>query len=127
MKKVTLLITMFTLICTVGQTFAQETVPKELLLSTLNSVGELKLPNEKVTQLIDYNKGFVDKVYEILDSETEDKLKKGSLDGLNYAREKDLHVFLTKGETKNYLKFLEEEMKPLTKQDKLLKQITKRP
>lgn len=127
MKKITLLITIFTLICTVSQTFAQETVPKELLLSTLNSVGELKLPNEKVTQLMDYNKGFVDKVYEILDSGNEDKIKKGSLDGLNYAREKDLHVFLTKGETKDYLKLMEEAMQPLTKQDKLLKQITKRP
>ena len=127
MKKIALLITMFTLICTVGQTYAQETVPKELLLSTLNSVGQLKLPNEKVTQLMDYNKGFVDKVYEILNSDNEDKIKKGSLDGLNYAREKDLHAFLTKGETKHYLKLMEEEMKPLTKQDKLLKQITKRP
>lgn len=127
MKKITLLITMLTLICTVGQTFAQETVPKELLLSTLNSVGQLKLPNEKVTQLMDYNKGFVDKVYDILNSENEDKIKKGSLDGLNYAREKDLHVFLTKGETKDYLKLMEDAMKPLTKQDKLLKQIAKRP
>jgi len=110
-----------------SQTFAQETVPKELLLSTLNSVGQLKLPNEKVTQLMDYNSGFVDKVYEVLDSDTEDKRKKGSLDGLNYAREKDLRVFLTKSETKKYLKLMEEELKPLTKKDKLLKQIAKRP
>lgn len=127
MKKTSLLLSFIVVLFVGSQTYAQEAVPKELLLSTLNSVGHLKLPNEKVTQLMDYNKGFVDKVYDVLNSDTEDKRKKGSLDGLNYAREKDLRVFLSKSETKQYLKFMEEELKPLTKQDKLLKQIAKRP
>jgi hypothetical protein len=127
MKKTSFLLSLIVVLFIGGNTFAQETVPKELLLSTLNSVGHLKLPNEKVTQLMDYNTGFVDKVYDILNSDVEEKLKKGSLDGLNYAREKDLHVFLTKHETTQYLKLMEDELKPLTKQDKLLKQITKRP
>ena len=127
MKKPSLLLSFIVVLFVGSQTYAQETVPKELLLSTLNSVGQLKLPNEKVTQLMDYNSGFVDKVYDILNSDAEDKRKKGSLDGLNYAREKDLRVFLTKSETKKYLKLMEEEMHPLTKKDKLLKQIAKRP
>ncbi len=127
MKKTSVLLSFIVVLFVGSQTYAQEAVPKELLLSTLNSVGQLKLPNEKVTQLMDYNSGFVDKVYEILNSDTEDKSKKGQLDGLNYAREKDLHVFLTKKETKKYLELMEDELKPLTKQDKLLKQIAKRP
>ena len=127
MKKTSLFLNFIVVLFVGSQTYAQETVPKELLLSTLNSVGQLKLPNEKVTQLIDYNIGFVDKVYDILNSDAEDKRKKGSLDGLNYAREKDLRVFLSKSETKHYLKLMEEELHPLTKQDKLLKQIAKRP
>jgi len=127
MKKTSVLLSFIVVLFVGIQTYAQEAVPKELLLSTLNSVGQLKLPNEKVTQLIDYNSGFVDKVYEILNSDTEDKSKKGQLDGLNYAREKDLHVFLTKHETKKYLELMEDELKPLTKNDKLLKQIAKRP
>jgi len=127
MKKTSLLLNFIVVLFVGSQTYAQETVPKELLLSTLNSVGQLKLPNEKVTQLMDYNSGFVDKVYDILNSDTEDKRKKGSLDGLNYAREKDLRVFLSKSETKHYLKLMEEELHPLVKKDKLLKQIAKRP
>ena len=127
MKKTCFLLSLIVVLIVGAQSYAQETVPKELLLSTLNSVGQLKLSNEKVTQLMDYNKGFVDKVYEILDSEKEDKHKKGSLDGLNYAREKDLRGFLTKKETKHYLKLIQEELQPLTKQDKLLKQIAKAP
>lgn len=127
MKKTCFVLSLIVVLFIGGNTFAQETVPKDLLLSTLNSVGSLKLPNEKVTQLMDYNTGFVDKVYEILDSESEEKIKKGSLDGLNYSREKDLHVFLTKRETTQYLKLMEDELKPLTKQDQLLKQIAKRP
>lgn len=127
MKKSSLFLTVMMLLFIGGQTYAQEMVPKELLLSTLNSVAELKLPNEKVAQIMDYNTGFVDKVYDILDSDSEEKIKKGSLDGLNYAREKDLHVFLTKHETTQYLKLMEDALKPLTKRDKLLKQIAKRP
>jgi len=127
MKKTSLLLSLIIVLFVGSQTYAQETVPKELLLSTLNSVGQLKLPNEKVTQLMDYNSGFVDKVYDILNSDADDKRKKGSLDGLNYAREKDLRVFLSKSETKHYLKLMEEELHPLVKQDKLLKQIAKRP
>ena len=127
MKKTAMLLSFIVVLFVGSQTFAQEAVPKELLLSTLNSVGHLKLENEKVTQLMDYNSGFVDKVYEVLNSDAEDKRKKGSLDGLNYAREKDLRVFLTKSETKKYLKLMEEELHPLVKKDKLLKQIAKRP
>jgi len=59
-------------------------------LSSLNSVAHLKLENEQITQLMDYNKGFVDEVYEILESDKEDKYKKKSMKILAEKRENDL-------------------------------------
>jgi hypothetical protein len=104
---------------------AQDEVPKDLLLTTLNSVAHLKFENDQVTQLMEYNKGFVDEVYVILESDKEDKRKKENLDALSVKRQSDLHDFLSKGETKKYLKYMEEELRPLVKKNKLLKQISK--
>lgn len=120
MKKIAFILTLITVSL---QSFSQETVPKELLLSTLNSVSSLKFDTDKVTRLMDYNKGFVDKVYDVLNSDKEEKNKKESLDALSTTREADLHAFLTNHETNKYIKYLQDAMKPLEKQEKLLKHI----
>ena len=128
MKKITHFLIVIALLVVSVQSIAQdkeEEVPKELLLSSLNSVAHLKLDNDQITQLIDYNKGFVDAVYEILDSEKEDKYKKKSLEALHYTRETDLREFLGKSKTNKYLKSMEDEIKPLVKKDKRLKPIGK--
>ncbi len=128
MKKITHFLIVIALLVVSVQSIAQdkeEEVPKDLLLSTLNSVAHLKLDNDQITQIIDYNKGFVDEVYKILDSEKEDKYKKKSLEALQFTRETDLREFLGKSKTNKYLKFMEDEIKPLVKKDKRLKPIGK--
>lgn len=125
MKK---LITIVSLIAVLGFAFqasAQKTVTKELLLTTLNGVAHLKFENDQVTQLMEYNEGFVDQVFVILDSDAEDKQKKESLDALSFTRKTDLHTFLTKHETNKYLKYMEDQLKPLVHKNKLLKHIAK--
>jgi len=123
MKKIYLLLTFIVILFSGNETFAQENVPKEILLTTLNSVNKLKLSNLKTEELMNYNKGFVDKVYDILDSDKAEKDKKTALQALNNGKEKDLNDLLGKSESKRYLKLMQEELKPLTKKNKLLKNI----
>lgn len=125
MKKITLTLSLLLAIFINLTTYAQEEVPKELLLSSLNSVAHLKLENDQITQLIDYNKGFVDEVYEILESGKDDKYMKKSMEILSEKRENDLREFLGKSKTNKYLKLMEDELKPLGKKNKLLKPIIK--
>ena len=84
----------------------EEEVPKELLLSSLNSVAHLKIENDQITSLMDYNKGFVDEVYTILDSGKDDKYIKKSLQNLHEKRETDLREIMGKGKTNNYLEHM---------------------
>jgi hypothetical protein len=100
-------------------------VPKELLLTTLNSVAHLKFENDQVSKLMEYNEGFVDEVYEILESGKEEKQKKKLLEVLSDKRKVDLNEFLKKHETNKYLKYMEDELKPLVRRNKLLKHISK--
>lgn len=125
MKKMTLILTVIAVITLNFKTYAQEDVPKELLLSSLNSVAHLKLENEQITQLMDYNKGFVDEVYEILESDKEEKYKKKSMNILAEKRENDLRQLIGKRDTNKYLKLMEDELKPLGKKNNLLKPLIK--
>ena len=77
----------------------KEEVSKDLLMSTLNSVAHVKLDADQEKKLIDYNKGFVDEVYSILDGDQEDKGKKKALKELNSVREKDLRGIIGKHKT----------------------------
>ena len=99
---------------------AQESVPKEVLLTTLNSVNDLKLSNLMTSQLMDYNKGYVDKIYEITDSDKTEKDKEAALKVLSNDSENDLKDLLGK-KYNNYAKLMGDEMKPLIKKAKYLK------
>ena len=90
MKKITKNLSIILLILIGTNAFSQETVSKEVLLTTLNSVNSLKLSNLMTTKLMDYNKGFVDKIYEITDSDKSEKDKKSALEALSNDSEKDL-------------------------------------
>ena len=125
MKKITLILTLVAVITLNFKIYAQEEVPKELLLSSLNSVAHLKLENDQITQLMDYNKGFVDEVYDILESDKEDKYKKKSMKILAEKRENDLRQLLGKHKTNKYLKLMEDELRPLGRKNNLLKPIIK--
>jgi hypothetical protein len=121
MKNITLILTLVLSVFIGTNAYAQETVPKEVLLTTLNGVNSLKLSNLKTTELMDYNKGYVDKVYDITESDKSEKDKKSALEILSNDTEKDLIDLLTKSDYKKYAKLMEEQLKPLTKKNKLFK------
>lgn len=123
MKKLSIIIAVLCCFVLVGQIYAQETVPKEILLNTLNSVNSMKkLSNDTTLKLMEYNKGYVDKVYEIIDSNKSDKEIKDAFKSLSAENEKSLiELFGKKGIYKDYVKLMEEELHPLIKEDKHLK------
>lgn len=123
MKKVKLLFSLLFITVLTIDGYAQEEVPKELLLSGLNSVSHLKLENEQIAQLMEYNKGFVDKVYDVLESDNTDKYKKKTIKTLGEQRETDLKEFLGGHKTNKYLKLMEDELRPLGRRNHLLKPI----
>ncbi len=125
MKKSKLVFSFLFIIALNFNGFAQEEVPKELLLSGLNSVSHLKLENEQITQLMEYNKGFVDDVYDVLESENTDKYKKKTIKTLGEQREIDIREFLGRHKTNKYLKLMEDELRPLGRRNHLLKPIIK--
>ena len=100
---------------------AQESVPKEVFLNTINGVNELKLSNYKTSELMEYNKAYADKVYNILEGDKSEKDKKEAFKVLTTDKEKDLTDLLGKKDAKKYFKLMEDSLKPLIKKDKMLK------
>ena len=100
---------------------AQESVPKEVFLNTINGVNELKLSNYKTTELMEYNKGYSDKVYSILESDKSEKEKKEAFKVLTTDKERDLVDLLGKKDAKKYMKLMRDSLHPLIKKNKLLK------
>ena len=100
---------------------AQESVPKEVFLNTINGVNELKLSNYKTSELMEYNKGYADRVYVILESDKTEKDKKEAFKVLTADKEKDLVDVLGKKDAKKYMKLMEDSLKPLIKKNKMLK------
>lgn len=123
MKNITYVFTLVLIVIIGTNAYAQETVPKEVLLNTLNGVNSLKLSNLKTNELMDYNKGYVDKVYDITESDKSDKDKKSALQTLGNDTENDLIDLLGKKEYKKYVKLMEEQLEPLSKKNKLFKQL----
>jgi len=121
MKNITFILTLVLSVFIGTNAYAQETVPKEVLLTTLNSVNSLKLSNLKTSELMDYNKGYVDKVYDITEGDKSEKDKKTSLETLSNDTEKDLIDLLGKSDYKKYAKLMEDQLKPLAKKSKLFK------
>jgi hypothetical protein len=124
MKNFTIILVLLFSVSIVNNGYAQESVPKEVLLNSLNSVNKLKLSNYKTSELIEYNKAYVDKIYTIIDSDKSEKDKKSALKILKTDTDKDLNDLLGKKHFKKYEKLMEDELKPLIKKSKLLKYIT---
>ena len=120
MKKITFIIVLITSFF-LNNITAQENVPEDVLLNSLNSVNKLKLSNLKTKELSDYNKTYVDKVYDILNSSKIEKDKKAALKVLKTDTDRDLYDLLGKKDYKKYQKLMEKELKPLIKRNKLLK------
>lgn len=122
MKNLTIILA-FVLSAFIGNNiYAQESVSKEVLLNSLNSVNNLKLSNYKTSELMEYNKGFVDKIYDITDSDKSEKDKTSALKTLKNDTDKDLKDLMGK-DFKKYQKLMGKELKPLKKKMKLLKYI----
>jgi len=120
MKKITIILVFITGLF-LNNITAQENVPKDVLLNSLNSVNKLKLSNLKTKELSDYNETYVDKVYDILDSNKSEKDKKAALKVLKNDTKRDLYDLLGKKNYNKYQKLMEKELKALIKRNKLLK------
>jgi hypothetical protein len=119
MKNIVIILTVLLFIGT--NTFAQESVDKDVFLTTINSVNSLKLSNLRTTQLMDYNKGFADKVYAIVDSDKSDKDQEKDLKELSNSTASDLHDLLGADVYKKYAKLMREQLKPLIKKSENFK------
>ena len=108
---------------TMNFTEAQETVPKEVLLNTLNSFNRLKLSNLKTSELMKYNETYADKVYEVLDRDIPEKDQKEHLKTLANDRERDLKDMIGSSKTRKYSNLMDKEMRVLVHKNKLLKYI----
>ena len=113
MKNLTIILAF--IVFNVTHIFAQETVEKDVFLTTINSVNSLKLSNLRTTQLMDYNKGFADNVYAILDSDKKDKDQENDLKALSKSTASDLHDLLGADVYKKYAKLMRDQLKPLIK------------
>lgn len=122
MKKLTIITAIVLFISIGNKVIAQESVPKAVLLNTLNGVNELKLSNYKTAQLAKYNEGLVDRIYNILDSDKTENEKVKALKTLKNDTDKDLKDLMGK-DYKKYNKLMEKELKPLKKKSKILKHI----
>ncbi|MDT0552789.1 hypothetical protein [Urechidicola vernalis] len=116
-----LIVVIFVFLVGLQHVNAQETVLKEVLLTTLNSVNELDLSNLKTEDLMEYNAGLTDRIYEILESDKVEKEKIGAMKILSNDTERDLTDLLGKKMHKKYVKLMEDQLKPLIKKDKTLK------
>lgn len=123
MKGIKVSLSIIIMIVIANNTFAQENVSKDVLLTTLNSVNSLNLSNLKTSELMEYNKGFVDKIYTIVDSDKSEKDKKSALEALSNDSEKDLTDLLGKKNYKKYVNLMGSSMKPLIKKSKILKNL----
>ena len=91
-KKLSIILTFVPSIFSSGTTlYAQENVPKSVLLNTLNSVNDLDLSIYKTEELYEYNAKYIDEVYNILNSNKSEKDKISALKTLRNDTEKDLN------------------------------------
>ncbi|MEL4454457.1 hypothetical protein [Lutimonas vermicola] len=123
MKNTTLILAVIVGLCASLQLSAQENVPKEVLLNTMNSVNRLKLSNLKTSELMKYNKIYVDKVYRVLESGKSDNEQKSDLKALANDREKDLTDLIGKSTTRKYAHLMDKEMRLLVHKNRLLRYI----
>jgi hypothetical protein len=123
MRKITLILAIIVSSFAPIQISAQENVPKEVLLNTLNSVNRLKLSNLTTSQLMEYNKGYVDKVYQVLESGSSDTEQKDDLKALANVKERDLTHLIGKTSTRKYSHLMGKEMRLLVHKNKLLRYI----
>lgn len=122
MKKLAIILAFAMSIPLVNNMHAQETVPKSILLNTLNNVNELKMSNYKTEELYEYNEAYADDIYTILNSDKSEEGKISALKTLRNDAEKDLNDLLGK-DFKHYKKLMEKELKPLKKKSKYFKYI----
>jgi hypothetical protein len=121
MKKLKLSLTLFLTIMTISFVSAQEGVSKAELLKGINNFDELGLSSEKSNDLKNYNNGFADKVYSIVDGKQTDEYKINALKSLRNDTAKDLTDILGVDNFKKYKKVVKKELRPLKRKTKLLK------
>lgn len=102
---------------------SQTGISKDELLRGINSFNELGFSDVKSTELQQYNQGFADKVFDVMDSDKSEKDKITSLKYIKDAANKDLNDILGEKNFKKYKKAMQKELKPLVRKSKLVKYI----
>ena len=121
MKKTTFILA-FILSAFIGNyAIAQEGVSKAELLRTVNNVDDLDFSNDKKSALNNFNKGFVDDVYNITGSNKSDEDKILGLKNLRDNNKDELFNILGEDGYKKFKKSMKKQLKPLKRKSKLLK------
>lgn len=102
---------------------SQTGISKDELLRGINSFNGLGFSDVKSTELQQYNQGFADKVFDVMDSDKSEKDKITSLKYIKDAANKDLNDILGEKNFKKYKKAMQKELKPLVRKSKLVKYI----
>jgi len=121
MKKLKFGLTLFLTFMMISLTSAQEGVSKAELLKGINSFSHLGFSSEKSKELEEYNKSFVDKVYNIVDSNKSEDQKINALKMLKNDTAKDYTNILGQTNFKKYKKAVKKELRPLKRKVKLFK------
>ncbi|MEN8125234.1 MAG: hypothetical protein ABFR32_08885 [Bacteroidota bacterium] len=121
MKKLTFILA-FVLSAFIGNfAIAQQGVSKAELLTTLNNVDDLGYSKEKTSDLNNFNKNFVDDVYDITGSNKSDEDKIKGLKNLRDNNKDNLLNILGEDGYKDFKRSMKRQLKPLKRRSKLLK------
>lgn len=123
MKKFTLVITLFLSVFMISTVTAQSGVSKAELLRTVNNVDDLGFSNDKKSALNDFNKGFVDDIFDITGSKKSNEDKISGLKNLRSNNKDELFNLLGEDGFKKFKKSMKKQLKPLKRRSKLLKYI----
>jgi hypothetical protein len=102
---------------------AQAGISKTDLLNTLNNVGDLGFSDDVTTKLGEYNTNYVDKVFDITDSQSSTDQKISGLKNLTTGAKTDLTKLLGNDGFGKYSDSMKNLLKPLAKKSSLLKYI----
>lgn len=123
MKKIQTNITAVLLFLFTFSAIAQTGVSKDELLRSINSFNDLGFSDVKSAELQEYNQGFADKVFNVLDGDKSEQDKVTALKSIKDGAIKDLNDILGENNFNSYKKAMKKALKPLKRKSKLFKYI----
>ena len=121
MKKITFILALVLSVFIGNNAIAQDGVSKAELLRTVNNVDDLGFSNDKKSALNDFNKGFVDDIFDITGSKKSNDDKISGLKNLRDKNKNELFDILGEDGYKDFKKSMKKQLRPLKRKSKLLK------